>query len=298
MLVMSEARSLTPLSEADYDAIAGAVMETARGRWFMSEFAKRNRQADTAQLLTAIGRIERVVGTAAPQHNGPDLREAAALIADLRLDLDRISGRSGEPASGLAARMEAATTAISVAVEQVQEVSWGLREAGAEDASCDNLDRRMTEIHLATASIEETAHRIAKIADTIAMLDSSLKALCDTTQASLPDPIGMPVLLGLDLPPAAPLSAYDDIDIVEIDDQPVSVLAEPQRVSPRPMAELKLHTSQIVSEDVVFEDIEAYAAEPAMPRSSFVAPSPRATSEAGMRAIDAMPVAEKLAYFA
>ena len=34
-------------AEADYDAICTAVMATARGRWFLHEYAKRNRNADT-----------------------------------------------------------------------------------------------------------------------------------------------------------------------------------------------------------------------------------------------------------
>ena len=46
------------LSEADYEAIEGAVMETARGRWFLAEYARRNRNADTTMLLKALDRIE------------------------------------------------------------------------------------------------------------------------------------------------------------------------------------------------------------------------------------------------
>jgi len=42
----------------DYDAIEAAVMDTARGRWFLAEFARRNRTADTTLLLTAIERLE------------------------------------------------------------------------------------------------------------------------------------------------------------------------------------------------------------------------------------------------
>lgn len=42
----------------DYEAIEAAVMETARGRWFLMEFARRNRNADTKVLLDAIARLE------------------------------------------------------------------------------------------------------------------------------------------------------------------------------------------------------------------------------------------------
>lgn len=42
----------------DYEAIEAAVMETARGRWFLMEFARRNRTADTRVLLEALARLE------------------------------------------------------------------------------------------------------------------------------------------------------------------------------------------------------------------------------------------------
>jgi hypothetical protein len=50
-----------PLSAGDYQAIEAAVMETARGRWFLAEYARRNRQADTAMLLAALTRLENVI---------------------------------------------------------------------------------------------------------------------------------------------------------------------------------------------------------------------------------------------
>ena len=34
-------------AEADYDAICAAVMATARGRWFLQEYSRRNRNTDT-----------------------------------------------------------------------------------------------------------------------------------------------------------------------------------------------------------------------------------------------------------
>ena len=46
-----------PPSEADYDVIYAAVMESERGRHFLTEYARRNRHADTQLLLGAINRI-------------------------------------------------------------------------------------------------------------------------------------------------------------------------------------------------------------------------------------------------
>src|SRR3954452_20807766 len=58
---MARGTSLTTIGEAEYEAIEAAVMETARGRWFLAEFPRRNRTADTQVLLDAIGRLEQAV---------------------------------------------------------------------------------------------------------------------------------------------------------------------------------------------------------------------------------------------
>src|SRR6266545_842335 len=83
-----EAFVLSPISaraalpcEEDYAAISEAFMETARGRWFLGEYAKRNRNADTSMVLDAVARIEQSL--AAQKEEGlAAQREAAAAAAD------------------------------------------------------------------------------------------------------------------------------------------------------------------------------------------------------------------------
>lgn len=43
----------------DYDRIEAAVMETVRGRWFLLEFARRQRATETERLVQAVDRLER-----------------------------------------------------------------------------------------------------------------------------------------------------------------------------------------------------------------------------------------------
>src|ERR1700712_666457 len=82
-----EAFALSPISaratqpsEEDYDAISEAFMETSRGRWFLGEYAKRNRNADTRMVLDAVARIgENIAAQRQPAaENG--LAEALAAI--------------------------------------------------------------------------------------------------------------------------------------------------------------------------------------------------------------------------
>src|SRR3954449_4184879 len=81
-----EAFALSPISaraalpgEEDYAAISEAFMETSRGRWFLTEYAKRNRNADTRMVLDAVARIE--ANLAAQKDATPDSGLAEALTA-------------------------------------------------------------------------------------------------------------------------------------------------------------------------------------------------------------------------
>ncbi|KAB0266942.1 hypothetical protein [Microvirga brassicacearum] len=45
-------------ADSDFTAIEAAVMETSRGRWFLREYARRNRHADTEVVLGAVNRLQ------------------------------------------------------------------------------------------------------------------------------------------------------------------------------------------------------------------------------------------------
>jgi hypothetical protein len=79
-----------PPSEAEYNAVYAAVTATERGRWFLKEFANRNRSADTDLIVAAIARIEAAIaGGVAPQaaqvrDQVRDLALAAAAVEPVR----------------------------------------------------------------------------------------------------------------------------------------------------------------------------------------------------------------------
>jgi hypothetical protein len=107
------------LNAADYEAIEAAVMETARGRWFLIEYDRRRRAAETTQLLEAVARLERAVGTAGqPALEAP--RKPAAL-----------SGPAAPPAPH----------AVAIA-ERLQDIAWNMRERGFDDAICGDIEEQ------------------------------------------------------------------------------------------------------------------------------------------------------------
>ena len=63
-MALSRAQLADPdcvVTDSDYEAIEFAIMETARGRWFLSEFARRNRNADTEMLLASIDSLKALI---------------------------------------------------------------------------------------------------------------------------------------------------------------------------------------------------------------------------------------------
>jgi hypothetical protein len=87
---MSAIRPPEGLSPADFEAIEAAVMETARGRWFLAEFARRTRAQETEKVLAALTRLETAVASERPQiapDPDPHLLAALASIGERLNDL-------------------------------------------------------------------------------------------------------------------------------------------------------------------------------------------------------------------
>ena len=58
------------LNEADFESIEAAVMETARGRWFLAEYARRCRAQDAVRILHAVDRLESAAAAARAEQAG------------------------------------------------------------------------------------------------------------------------------------------------------------------------------------------------------------------------------------
>jgi hypothetical protein len=187
---MADGRSLTTISETDYETIESAVMETERGRWFLKEFARRNRTADTQMLLEAIGRLEQAVAGERVAQDverlRSNLREMATAITRTKTEIASIHAverehtrlfAASEALDAITRTTERATSDILAAAEHIQESAWTLREEGADPALCDDLDRRATEIYTACSFQDITSQRIAKIVQTLRYLEGRINAM-------------------------------------------------------------------------------------------------------------------------
>jgi hypothetical protein len=136
-----------PLRETDYDAVYAAVTATDRGRWFLSEYAKHNRNADTDLIIAAIARVEAGLRGGAPSQSSAisaaDLTAMAATIERIRVTV-------------AAARLPMSN--ISGAAERISDISFGLRERSVDAALCDTLDAAAREITEACANSTAEDH--------------------------------------------------------------------------------------------------------------------------------------------
>lgn len=74
-------------SEDEYQTFCAALQASARGRAFLTEYAKRNRGADTEVLLAALARLEAVMRAQRADMRG-DLRSLLASIRKARPDIE------------------------------------------------------------------------------------------------------------------------------------------------------------------------------------------------------------------
>ena len=204
-----------PPSEADYDAIFAAVMETARGRWFLGEFAKRNRNADSELVLAALDRVEAVWRERG--HGSPtervrfDLLEMAKAIAQTKSEIAAIKPEgeakgtlveATEELGSIVRTTEQATSAILAAAERVQEIAWTLRERGTDNEACDALDQRATDIYSACSFQDLTGQRTRKVVEVMRFLEERINAMIeiwgDTASVSPAADMGHPPRIGDD----------------------------------------------------------------------------------------------------
>jgi hypothetical protein len=229
-----EAFALSPISaratlprEEDYAAIAEAFMETSRGRWFLTEYAKRNRNADTRMVLDAVARIEQSLTAqreediqrqeSLQREEGLSVQQAAEAVAAAAAAQERLTEALAAIRSSVEAAEESAVEALdSLALEQrlapvrkgarvLREIAWRLREIGNDGRICDLIDSQVTVIEKGTDQFSSEEARAALHAAFAALQgrlvefsddDRSLAPAAET-EAAAPSPAAA------EMPPAA-----------------------------------------------------------------------------------------------
>jgi len=176
------ARATLP-SEEDYAAIAEAFMETSRGRWFLTEYAKRNRNADTRMVLDAVARIEQNLAAqreeelerqeSLEREEGLSAQQAQEAVVAAAAAQERLTEALLAIRSMVEVTEESAFEALdSLALEQrlapvrkgarvLREIAWRLREIGNDGRICDLIDSQVTVIEKSADQFSSDEARLA-----------------------------------------------------------------------------------------------------------------------------------------
>lgn len=184
---MGELIKSSDISEEDYRAIEDAVLETARGRWFLAEYAKRNRVSETSRVLDAIDSLKTYITR---EHEPADVLQMRLDIVDMTQKIEQIkmeianTDASSPGLSDAAIELnvvvdetEKATSDILTAAEKVQEIAWEVRETGHATDECEKLDALATEIYMACSFQDVTGQRLRKVVQLAAMIEVRLKSM-------------------------------------------------------------------------------------------------------------------------
>ncbi|WP_028348587.1 hypothetical protein [Bradyrhizobium murdochi] len=241
-----EAFALSPISaraalpsEEDYAAIAEAFMETSRGRWFLTEYAKRNRNADTRMVLDAVARIEQSLAAQREENlqreeslrreDGLSAQQAAEAVAAAAAAQERLTEALASIRGAVEAAEESAVEALdSLALEQrlapvrkgarvLREIAWRLREIGNDGRICDLIDSQVTVIEKGTEQFSSEEARAALRA-AFAALQGRLVEFGDEDQSPAPATeaeAASPFPAAQEMPPAAETAFAQEAPVTE-----------------------------------------------------------------------------------
>jgi hypothetical protein len=180
----NQAFALSPISaraslpgEEDYEAIREAFMETARGRWFLDEYARRNRNADTRMVLDAVSRVEETI---AQQHQAPpppppeDKRPELLAIFRSAFDYSEQAATAALDRLGL----KESLAPIRKGARIIKEISWRWREIGADGRICDLLDSQVGAIEAGCETVAAADPRLA-LCEAFDTIRASISAFSD-----------------------------------------------------------------------------------------------------------------------
>jgi hypothetical protein len=256
-----EAFALSPISaraampgEADYDAISAAFMETSRGRWFLSEYAKRNRNADTRMVLDAVARIEQ--NLAAQKEAAPEHALAEALAA-IREAVDEARAAAAVALGGAA--VDQSLAPIRDGAQVIRETLLRLREIGVGGRIYDLMDSQVSAIEAGCEQIASTDVKAA-LSATFDLIDQRIKGFADDEAA--PSPVReTPPSPSATMDEQAPAATAEFVPPSEVAPE-AAAAAPPADVSATAQIEIAVPEADIAHDEAVLDLIALEMAAP------------------------------------
>lgn len=189
--------------ETEYRAIEAALLESPRGRWFLSEHSRRVRRIDTLTLQDAITKLQ------------SSMREPPALLGQLQHEIESLQGLLKQTRSALVAKpVDPEGTApgtvsgpngIIAAAEGIHELAWSLHKQEIDVPTCEQIARQASAIYAMSVRHAAESERVQQLTNALdgalARLDGLLETIGHEGQL---DSFSMPPPAEEEMPPASP----------------------------------------------------------------------------------------------
>ena len=153
--------------EAEYTSIERALLESARGRWFLAEHGRRARRLDSARLDDALAKLHSSIRQP-PALLGQLRNEASTLREELSAARARSVGKVEPRAS------DPTAPALLSSVETLHNMAWDLQAAPVDEAACQKIAGLAAEIY--AHSVNQAAQS-KRALESAAVLDAAILRL-------------------------------------------------------------------------------------------------------------------------
>jgi hypothetical protein len=184
----------------EYESIERAVMESARGRWFLQEFAKRNRSADTLTLLEAIGRLQAALGGSSPASASlageiaslaETIKVTRSSMAKIRNDMLPGGGAINDDKAiydKLADHAKTTAHEIMAGTQRLEKLAGELKAANANDEQTANLETSAHAFQTLAWRQDILSQRIAGAMGLLSHVDDRINAMAAMTRPQAIEP--------------------------------------------------------------------------------------------------------------
>jgi len=207
-------RSINP--ETEYRAIESALLESARGRWFLAEHSRRARRLDTLTLQDAIAKLQ------------SSMREPPALLGQLQHEIEGLQELLKETRAALVKKpvdpegsapgTVSGPNGIIAAAEGMHELAWSLHRQEIDVETCEQIARQASTIYAMSVRHAAESERVQQLTNALdgalARLDGLLETVGHESQLDT-----------FSLPP------IDDDELEPVSSPPASTTAEATEVS-------------------------------------------------------------------
>lgn len=173
--------------ETEYRAIEAALLESARGRWFLAEHGRRARRLDSALLEDAIGRLE------------TSLRQPPALLGQLKSEIEKLRHQIGQTRTDLLSRPNPASDgqttedavsthaphSILKAAEDIHDIAWALQANPFDPKGCEAIARNAGRLYVLSQTHAIESQRALAVAGALDDAARKLEAMLETVMHEL-----------------------------------------------------------------------------------------------------------------